>query len=279
MKREKLILLFQEKLSAGKYSPNTIRAYSSSLNAYLKYKSSKHGAIKNENAMLKDFFLTCKTKNKYAHSTIKQRCRSLCFFYNEFYDKRINLKIYSGILKHPNLPDVLTKDELKGILEKIKNLKHKAVISTIYSCGLQLSELTNIKLSDVEPEKMLIRISSPKTSKCRNIILSVKLLNLLKRYITIYNPKLYLFEGRKKNKYSARSVQQVFKTAILNSEIKKNISIRTLRHSFAVHLLDSGIDIRYVQEMLGHKNLASTQIYNSINPPSLKKIKNPFDTF
>ncbi|MEW6005932.1 MAG: tyrosine-type recombinase/integrase [Stygiobacter sp.] len=156
-------------------------------------------------------------------------------------------------------------------------MKHRAIISTIYSCGLHISEAINLKISDIDSSSMSIKIVNARGKNDRTVMLSEKLLELLGEYFKEYKPNIYLFEGQFGEKYSARSIQQIFNNAVKKSKIKKKVTVHTLRHSFASHLLDNGTDIRFIQELLGHKHLSTTRIYTHINPISVKKIKSPFD--
>jgi integrase/recombinase XerD len=181
-------------------------------------------------------------------------------------------------MKRPNsLPNILTVDEIRKIINSITNLKHCAIISTIYSCGLRISEAVNLKINDIDSSAMTVKIVNAKGRNDRIIMLSEKLLSLLREYFKEYKPKIYLFEGQKGEQYSTRSIQQIFNNAVKKVGIKKKVTVHSLRHSFASHLLDNGTDIRFIQELLGHKHLSTTQIYTHINPASVKKIKSPFD--
>lgn len=183
-------------------------------------------------------------------------------------------------MKRPNsLPNILTVDEIRKIINSITNLKHRAIISTIYSCGLRISEAVNLKINDIDSSAMTVKIVNAKGRNDRIVMLSEKLLSLLREYFKEYKPKIYLFEGQKGEQYSTRSIQQLFNNAVKKVGIKKKVTVHSLRHSFASHLLDNGTDIRFIQELLGHKHLSTTQIYIHINPASVKKIKSPFDNF
>lgn len=183
-------------------------------------------------------------------------------------------------MKKPNsLPNVLTTEEIKRIINTIINIKHRAIISTTYSCGLRISEVVNLKLKDIDSSAMTVKIVSAKGKNDRLVMLSEKLLFVLREYYAKCKPKEYLFEGQNGEKYSPRSIQQIFNNAVKKVGIKKKVTVHTLRHSFASHLLDNGTDIRFIQELLGHKHLSTTQIYTHINPVSVKKIKSPFDSF
>lgn len=168
---------------------------------------------------------------------------------------------------------------LKNIVNSITNLKHRAIISTIYSCGLRISEAINLKIRDIDSKAMTVKIVNSKGKSDRVIMLSEKLLQLLREYFKEYKPKIYLFEGQGGGEYSTRSIQQIFKEAVKQTKIRKKVTVHSLRHSFASHLLDNGTDIRFIQELLGHRHLSTTQIYTHINPLSAKKIRSPFDSF
>jgi len=181
-------------------------------------------------------------------------------------------------MKRPNgLPNILTVDEIRKIINSITILKHRSIISTIYSCGLRISEAVNLKINDIDSSAMTVKIVNAKGRNDRIVMLSEKLLSLLREYFKEYKPKIYLFEGQKGEQYSTRSIQQLFNNAVKKVGIKKKVTVHSLRHSFALHLLDNGTDIRFIQELLGHKHLSTTQIYTLINPASVKKIKSPFD--
>ena len=183
-------------------------------------------------------------------------------------------------MKKPNsLPNILTTEEVKNILDKIVNVKHKTIISTIYSCGLRISEAISLKIIDIDSSAMTVKVVNAKGNNDRYVMLSEKLLNLLREYFKECKPGKYLFEGQNGGSYSARSIQEIFNKAVKIADVRKKVTVHTLRHSFASHLLDSGTDIRFIQELLGHKHLSTTQIYTHINPLSVKKIKSPFDSF
>ena len=170
----------------------------------------------------------------------------------------------------------------KNVVKLIKvtsNLKHKTILLLIYSAGLRLGELLNLKLGDIDSETMKIHIRQSKGKKDRYIMLSENALKLLREYYKLYKPKVYIIEGQKGGKYSPKSVQNIFKAALKKAGIKKKATVHTLRHSFATHLLDEGTDIRYIQELLGHRKLETTQIYTHVSSHSINKIKSPADEF
>jgi len=175
------------------------------------------------------------------------------------------------------LPAVLSEEEVISILRQIINLKHKCIIYLIYSGGLRLSEVVHLKISDIDSHRKVITINGAKGKKDRISLLSDAVLALLREYYKQYKPKEWLFEGQKGGKYSPKSVQKIFQAACIKSGIKKHATIHTLRHSFATHLLEHGTDLRYIQELLGHKNSKTTEIYTHITKKGWDKIESPID--
>ena len=174
--------------------------------------------------------------------------------------------------KDKKLPIVLSKDNVKKIIEHTNNIKHRCIVSLLYSAGLRRSELLNLKLSDIDSSRMLVFIKDSKGNKDRYTLLSTNILNDLRLYYKEWKPTTYLFEGQKNEQYSAASVGKIVTEAAIKAGIKKRVSPHTLRHSFASHILRGGADIRTIQELLGHSSLSSTQIYTKLDEKSLLDI-------
>ena len=196
-------------------------------------------------------------------------------------DITLGIKMELNKLERPRkgsfLPTVLSKEEVSLIIGSIKNIKHRTIISLIYSAGLRRSELTNLKLSDINSTRMLISIRQSKGAKDRVVGLSKKILTLLREYYQFYKPEHYLFEGQKGGRYSGTSINLIFQRAKKNAGITTSGGVHILRHSFATHLHESGYDIRIIQELLGHKSSKTTEIYTHISTRSIKKVISPFD--
>lgn len=192
-----------------------------------------------------------------------------------------NLDVILEKLERPKgakkLPTVLSKEEVKRLIDVTKNLKHKTIISLIYSGGLRISEAVNLQLRDIDSNRKLINIRGGKGKKDRIVMLSDKLLKLLKKYYKEYRPCQYIFEGDKGGKYSTRSIQNVFVKSKKLSKINKQATVHTLRHSYATHLLEAGTDLRYIQELLGHSSSKTTEIYTHVSNKAIQKIKSPLD--
>ena len=179
--------------------------------------------------------------------------------------------------KENYLPEVLSEEEVVAILKAITNLKHKALIMTIYSGGLRISELINLKIRDIDSDRMQIRIQQSKGKKDRYTLLSKKTLITLRLYFKEYKPKEWLFEGEGGGQYTDSSIYSIFKRALTTAKITKKVSIHSLRHSFATHLLENGTDLRYIQNLLGHSSSKTTEIYTHITTKGFDQIKNPLD--
>ena len=158
------------------------------------------------------------------------------------------------------------------------NLKHKAILIIIYSAGLRISEAIVLKIQDIDSKRMQIRVHQSKGKKDRYTLLSEKALTVLRAYFQEYRPKHWLFEGQEPaSQYATRSIQNIFKAAASKAGIRKKVSVHTLRHSFATHLLENGTDIRYIQNLLGHESSKTTEIYTHITTKGFNQLKSPLD--
>lgn len=175
------------------------------------------------------------------------------------------------------LPCVLSEEEVRRMIGVTVNLKHKAILVTLYSCGLRLSELLDLRLTDIHSERHLVTVRGAKGRKDRNTVLSDTTLQLLRKYFSAYRPREYLFEGQGGGRYAAKSVAEIVKKAALGAGIRRHASPHTLRHSFATHLLEQGTDLRYIQTLLGHSSPKTTEIYAHVSTKAIGQIKSPID--
>jgi len=175
------------------------------------------------------------------------------------------------------LPKALSTHDIKKMLGTIDNQKHELLLKMTYGMGLRVSELVNLKITDIDSKRMQVLISQSKGKKDRYVNLPESVLDLLRKYYLQYKPKYYLFEGQYGGQYSVRSVQAVFKKAMQKAKINKKIGVHSLRHSYATHLIEQGTDIRFVQELLGHKEIKTTMIYTGLTDITKRKIKSPLD--
>ena len=176
------------------------------------------------------------------------------------------------------LPNVLSKAEVKSILDAHSNIKHKMMLLLIYSCGLRCGELLALQPVHIDSMRNIVLLKNSKGKKDRIVPLSSKILEMLREYYKVFKPTTYLFEGQIKGKpYDDRSLQQGLKQAIQKSGIRKPVTLHWLRHSYATHLLESGTDLRYIQELLGHNSSKTTEIYTHVSIKSIQQIKSSFD--
>ena len=267
---------FKQYLRSKRYSESTITTYSEALKSFLVfYRNKPIAQITNEDVIVynNEYIL----KNNLSASYQNQTINSIKLFFKIIHDA----KIVTAELHRPKnaktLPNVLSKEEAMRLIEVTTNLKHKTLLALIYSSGLRLSEAINMKLTDIDSQRMLIHVKNAKGKKDRYTLLSTKVLALLKEYYAIYKPKKFLFEGQYGEQYSSRSAQSVLHQSAKKAGITKQITLHTLRHSFATHLLENGTDLRYIQDLLGHSSPKTTMIYTHVSSTSLKNIINPFD--
>ncbi len=267
---------FKRYLLSKRYSPNTINTYSDALKSFLTFCNTKAVKdISNDDfiAYNNDYIL----KNKFSSSYQNQIVNAIKLFFKIVKDSKIEIDKIHRPKREKTLPNVLSKEEVLKIIDATENLKHKTLLALIYSAGLRISEAISMKLKDIDSIRMLIHVKNAKGKKDRYTLLSEKVLLLLREYYLVYKPKEYLFEGQFGGMYSSRSAQVILKQAAEKAGIRKPITLHTLRHSFATHLLESGTDLRYIQDLLGHSSPKTTMIYTHVTNDSLKKIKNPFD--
>ena len=175
------------------------------------------------------------------------------------------------------LPLILSVQEVQKLLMTVTNLKHKAILTTIYSAGLRISELLELKMSDIQSDRKLILVRNSKGNKDRTTLLGNSTLKILREYYKQYKPKDYLFEGAKGGRYSATSAQNILKKALFKAGIIKPATLHTLRHSFATHLLEQGTNLRYIQVLLGHESPKTTEVYTRVSTSGIEDIINPLD--
>lgn len=272
------ITKFKNWMYQKRYSNNTINTYESMLLMFFGFHNGK--SVKDISSDdLEDYNTQYILANGFSFTYQNQTINALKLFYN--YDGIDPL--LSANLERPKkqskLPEVLSIDEVKEILASIQNLKHKTLLSILYACGLRIGETLNIKVKDLDLERGFTHIKSGKGRKDRYVPIPKRMCALLAEYIEAYKPQNYLFEGASGAEYSPVSARQILKRALMNVRISKPVTLHTLRHSHATHLLENGTDIRYIQELLGHNSPKTTMIYTHVSSTSLDQIKNPFDDF
>lgn len=267
---------FKRWLRSKRYSENTIKTYSEAMKSFLVfYRLKDLNEIDNDDVIRynNDYIL----KNRLSSSYQNQIVNAIKLFFSTTQNRVIDIEKIHRPKRAKVLPNVLSKEEVLKIIDTTENLKHKTLLALIYSAGLRISEALSMKPKDIDSVRMLIHVKNAKGKKDRYTLLSEKVLLLLREYYLVYKPKEYLFEGQFGGMYSSRSAQIILKKTAIKAGIRKPITLHTLRHSFATHLLESGTDLRYIQDLLGHSSPKTTMIYTHVTNDSLKKIKNPFD--
>jgi len=199
-------------------------------------------------------------------------------FFNHFCKIELDVETYKRPRREYRLPNVLSKEEIKSILQAPSNLKHRAMLSLIYACGLRRSELLNLKPVDIDRQRGVLLIRQSKGKKDRIVPISDKIIKLLQDYSGSFQPINWLFGGQVKgSRYSEKSLESVLKQSLMKAGIRKPVTLHWLRHSYATHLLESGTDLRYIQELLGHSSSRTTEIYTHVSTKSLQNIKSPYE--
>ncbi len=268
---------FKRYLLSKRYSPNTINTYSEALKSFLIFCNTK--AIKditnNDVILYNNNFIL---KHNLSSSYQNQIVNAIKLYFKIVKETAIEIDKIHRPRTEKALPNVLSKEEVKQIITAPTNLKHKTMLSLIYSCGLRCGELLALQPHHIDSKRNIVLLKNSKGKKDRIVPLSLKILELLREYYKVYKPKKYLFEGQKEGApYDARSIQLVLKQALHKTGIKKPATLHWLRHSYATHLLESGTDLRYIQELLGHNSSKTTEIYTHVSTKNIQQIKSPFD--
>jgi len=271
-----LLYNYEELLRLRRYSFNTIKTYCSCFKSFLWYHNQ---CIIEEldSKSIRKYLLHLIKKKNIAHSTQNQVINAIKFYYEQVLGRPREEYRWERPRRQKKLPAVFSEREIECLLASISNLKHKCILFTIYSAGLRLSEVINLRITDILSKENCIFVRDAKGNKDRYTLLSNKLLLLLRKYYKAYKPDFWLFEGLNGGQYSKRSVQAIMKKALKRSKILKNGTVHTLRHSFATHLLERGVNLRYIQALLGHNSIKTTEIYTHISHQDLSRISSPLD--
>jgi site-specific recombinase XerD len=226
---------------------------------------------------IKSYFLYCAEKLQMKESQINSRYNAIKFYYEQVMGRNKFLIDLPRPKAPSQLPKHISARDIKKLFEAVANAKHALMLKLCYGMGLRVSEIVNIKITDIDSGNMQVLIERAKGKKDRYANLPETILEDLRTYYKEYRPSKYLFEGQDGGKYSIRSVQNVFKSAMRKANINKEVGIHGLRHSFATHLLENGTDISYIQQLLGHESIKTTMIYAKVAQKDVKKIKSPLD--
>ncbi len=271
---------YMQLLAIKAYSQKTIRTYHNEFLQFLK--KLDHIAASSLNAMhVKRYMEYCAVTERLSENTLHSRLNAIKFYYENVLGQDKMLWEIPRAKKPLLLPKVLSENELKRMFFAAKNLKHKAILFTAYSAGLRVSEVVKLRLRDIDSERMQIFVARAKGKKDRVVNLSVLLLDILRQYIKLQKPRPtdYLFPSDDIGKpYSERSAQVIFQRAKDAAGITKQVSFHSLRHSFATHLLEKGIDVKYIKDLLGHFDIRTTERYLHVRKDKLINIMSPLDS-
>ena len=265
-----------ETLKIRGYSPKTVKAYISRARGFLHF--SPYPVDQIDQDLAHKYLVHLKDAKRLSGSTINQALFAMRFLFIEVLHKPWDLDHFRCHKKHRKLPTVLSLDEVFRIVDKVANRKHRMVIVTAFSSGLRLNEVTHLKCRDIDSKAMRIVVSNAKGEKDRCVMLSTRLLPELREYWHAYHPGVWLFPGQDRNQpISHRTVQRAFQRARDAAGIDKPATMHSLRHTFAVQLLEAGTNLKYIQELLGHSSIKTTMMYLKLAPECTKVVRSPLD--
>ena len=267
---------FTELLQLKNYSYATLKNYRHHLISFITFYSGKKPSGITKEEVLK-YMLFNNEKNKPSPSTQNVIINSIKFFYEEVLKRPREVYQLPRPQKENKLPAVFDEKEIAAIIKAAENLKHKTMLCLAYAGGLRVSEIVALKIKDIDSARMVINIRQGKGKKDRIVMLSDKLLALLRTYYLEYKPKTWMFEGQGNKQYAIRSVQKVLERVKEKAGVKKEGSIHALRHSFATHLMEGGTDIMSIKELLGHDSLRTTSRYTHVSKKHIANIQSPLD--
>lgn len=268
---------FKKLLIIKRYSPNTIDSYIGLLQSFDHYLGDALDIHRLDSKYLLQKIRDIVIDKNYAYTTQKQLLSALKLYMLEIHNTIVDLDTVRPKSPQRVLPEILSATEVKMLLDLTKNIKHKAMLTTIYALGLRSGELINLKISHMDGDRNMIFIGEGKGKKDRVLPFPESLKPFLREYFRKYRPKVYLFEGQKGGQYTPASLRSVFNQAIKRAEILKRVTLHGLRHAYATHLLESGTDLRRIQELLGHKNIKTTMIYTHVSQRNILDTKSPLD--
>ena len=270
------LIPLQKELSIRKYSRRTIKSYMKYNRDFLLFLGKEPKNVDDED--IKKYLYYVVEGKKVSTSTLNIIINALKFYYGEILKKNFIYEVKRP-KKDKKLPVVLSREEIAKILSSVDNIKHRALLMLAYSAGLRVGEVVKLKPEDIDANRKLICVKGSKGRKDRYTLLSNTVMDVLRKYWKRYRPHKWLFEGAKEGMHlSTRTADKIFRNACKKAGINKEVSFHSLRHSFATHLLESGTDLRYIQELLGHAHSKTTEIYTHVSRKNLGKIVSPIDT-
>jgi len=273
MNLKDLLAKIEDELKLRNYSRKTIKSYLGCLTDYFRcVKNIK----KDPDVLLIKKYLLEKKEKGWAPQTLNLHLNAIKYFYREICKSKTNIDLkFAKISK--KLPVVLARGEIEKIIGVINNPKHRLLVALSYGAGLRVSEAVNLRIRDVNFDELTIHLKNAKGKKDRITVFPEKLKADLYELTALQHGNEYVFESERGGKLSERTAQMIFEKSLKRAKIEKGATFHSLRHSFATHLLENGVDVRYVQELLGHQNIRTTQLYTKVTNPNLKNIKSPLN--
>lgn len=259
-----------------RYSENTIKVYTSFFGEFLDFYKGKNPETitVQEISAFQDYLVK---RRKVAASTQNQAINAIKFYYEKvLLREKVNFPIDRPI-KENKLPEIVSEREILKMIKTTTNLKHKCIVAVLYSAGLRRGELLNLRIKDIDFDKKIIFVRNGKGKKDRTTILAESTGMALTSYLREYKPNYWLFEGIHRKKYSSASIGNIVRNASIKAGLNKMVRPHMLRHSFATHMLERGVDLRYIQVLLGHSSSKTTEIYTHVSSKSLANLKSPLD--
>lgn len=273
------VAFFEAWLRGCRYSDWTVKVYLDAINVFLNFFPNKEPSeISNTDLVLfnRDYIL----KRGYSASYQNQVINAVKLYFTKIEKKQLSVADIERPKKYRPLPKVISKQIVEKMLVSIPNFKHKTALTLVYACGLRRSEILNLKLHHLDSKRKTLTVINGKGQKDRVLPLSDKLMDMIIRYYKMYKPKMFLIEGQYPGEqYSETSIENIFHKYLGKIIKNHNFTLHCLRHSYATHLLEAGVSLRYIQELLGHKSSKTTEIYTWVSMTGLQKIKNPADDF
>ncbi len=266
---------FRSYLQAGGKADSTVSSYTNCIDVFLTFykgRATSDLTMREVNTFLSDEVYS-KAKSQ---STHLQYVAALKHFFRAIHSRKIDVEKLVYPKRGLTLPRVIAKEKIAEMIKRTRNIKHRALMSVQYSMGLRVGELVTIELKNIDWERRTMIVHG-KGSKSRRVFMSPALVPLLRTYIEQYQPDEYLFEGQKGGPYTGASANEAIKSAARRAGVKAKVHSHMLRHSYATHLLESGVDLRYIQELLGHQSSKTTEIYTFVSKKKLGDIVSPFD--
>lgn len=267
---------FVIKLRLQRYAPSSIKTYKNALSKFL-IAFQQYDLEQITVQQIQNFMHNLQVKHHISAVYQKQILASITKFYLLYYNRKLNLSALYPKRNPKPLPKYLSALEVKRLLKQCTNLKHTCILKILYGCGLRVSEVIALKIADIDSSAMRVMVRAAKGKKDRVLPLPQTLLQNLRQYYLAYRPKDYLFEGQYGGKYTAKSIQNFIKKYALGANLQKSVTPHMLRHSYATHQLENGINIRYVQELLGHNSIKTTELYTHVTKISKNNITSPLD--